>query len=222
MKHGGCFSGDTTVRTSNGDIRKLSELRIGDNVLTLDQSTGQLVFSEVILFLDRNTRQRREFLRIYTKSGQSLTLTPAHMLLIGNKTSTNTIYAEKIQVNDTLLVRVNDSLVEDSVRSIEPILLTGVYAPLTKTGTLIVNDVAVSCYAVVDSQSIAHWSFAPVRMFINIQEGFERLWHIVGKPMTGWELSASKSTIPDDGEYWYAKILYSLAEYLIPSHLNND
>lgn len=145
------------------------------------------------------------------------------MLLIGNSTETKTKYAEKININDILLVRENNSLVEDVVERIEPILLTGVYAPLTKTGTILVNDVAVSCYAVVDSQSIAHWSFAPVRIIVNIQESFERLWHIIGKPLTGWELSTSRSYIPpDNGEYWYARMLYSVAEYLIPSHLNND
>lgn len=147
------------------------------------------------------------------------------MLLKGNITSpTETVFAERLKVEDVILVRdLNNTLVEDVVDKIEPVLSTGVFAPLTKTGTLIVNDVAVSCYAVVDSQSIAHWSFAPVRLIVNLQEGFARLWHIFGKPMTGWDLNSYRSTsIPSNGEYWYAKFLYSTAKYLIPSHLNND
>lgn len=191
-------------------------------MLTVDQSTGTLEYSEVILFLDRNTEERREFLRIHTISGRTLTLTPTHMLLKGNITSPQeTIFAERLKVEDVILVKdLNNSLVEDVVDRIELVLLTGVYAPLTKTGTLLVNNFAVSCYAVVDSQSIAHWSFAPVRLIVNIREGFGRLWHIIVKPMTGWELNSKSNYVPSNGEYWYAKTLYSIAKYLIPSHLN--
>lgn len=209
------------VQTSTGETRKLEELRIGDSVLSIDQSTGQLVYSEVILFLDRNSRERREFLRIHTASGRMLTLTPTHMLLRGSQTSpSETIFAENLKLNDTILVKDNNSLIEDLVEVIEPILLTGVYAPLTKTGTILVNDVAVSCYAVVDSQSIAHWSFTPVRLIVNIGEGLGRLWKIFGRPVTGWDLHTVKYLPPDNGEYWYARILYTVAQYLIPSHLH--
>lgn len=189
----------------------------------MDQSTGKLVYSEVILFLDRHPQQRREFLRIHTTSGKVITLTPTHMLLRGKITSpTETVFAESLKTDDFILVRdSNDSLVEDIVDRIEPVLLTGVFAPLTKTGTVVVNDIAASCYAVVDSQSIAHWSFAPVRLVINMQEAFARVWHIFGKPITGWDLSSYRSTyLPSNGEYWYAKMLYSIAKYVIPTHLN--
>lgn len=211
------------METSTGETKKLSDLRIGEYVLTLDQATGKLEYSEVILFLDRNTEERREFLRIHTLKGNVLTLTPSHMLLKGNLSSPETIFAENLQEDDVLLVKdSNNSLSVDIVSRIEPILLTGVYAPLTKTGTILVNSVAASCYAVVDSQSIAHWSFAPVRLIVNIQEGFGRMWHLIGKPMTGWELSHKSNYVPTNGEYWYAKILYRIAKYLIPSHLNDD
>lgn len=222
MNHGGCFSGGNTVETPTG-TKKLSDLQIGEHILTVDPATGKLEYSEVILFLDRNTEERREFLRILTVKGRVLTLTPSHMLLKGNLSSQETVFAEKLKVDDVLLVKdsSNLSLSEDLVSKIEPVLLTGVYAPLTKTGTVLVNNIAASCYAVVDSQSIAHWSFAPVRLIVNIQEGFGRMWHLIGKPITGWEISHKQNYLPTNGEYWYAKILYRVAKYLIPSHLND-
>lgn len=223
VKHGGCFSGESTIQTSLGETKRLSDLHVGESILTVDQTTGQLEYSEVILFLDRNTEERREFLRISTTSGRTLTLTPSHMLLRGNITSIETIFAERLNLNDVILVQENNTLVQDTVNRIEPILKTGVYAPLTKTGTILVNEIAASCYAVVDSQDIAHWSFAPVRVILNIQEGFGRFWHIVGKPIAGWDISSYRPNfVPTNGEYWYAKMLYRVAKNIIPKHLNDD
>lgn len=225
VKYGGCFSGNGTVQTSTGEMKKLSEVEIGEYVLAVDQATGKLVYSEVILFLDRNTEERREFLRVHTESGRTLTLTQTHLVLKGNASSPSTWetrFAGDLKINETVLIRDfrNISLVEDRVVGVKPILSTGVFAPLTKTGTLIVDGVAVSCYAVIDSQSIAHWSFAPVRFVINIEEGLERLWQIMARPLTGWE--SSKKPYPENGEYWYARLLYTIAKYLIPSHLHDQ
>lgn len=177
------------------------------------------------MFLDRNTNERREFLRLHTSAGRTITLTPAHMLIIREPTSptkTKTIFAERLRVSDKILVRGQDGvMVEDTVLRIKPVLHTGVFAPLTAVGTVVVDDVVASCYAIIDSQSVAHWSFAPLRLALNLKHGMLRLWQLIGRPVTGWSVSTEPSrALPNQGTHWYAKVLYTVGEYLIPSHLN--
>ncbi|XP_015781554.1 desert hedgehog protein isoform X1 [Tetranychus urticae] len=49
-------------------------------------------------------------------------------------------------------------------------LRKGAYAPLTRTGNLIVNQIVASCYAVVNDHALAHLSFLPVRLYHNLIE----------------------------------------------------
>lgn len=186
------------------------------------------MFSEVILFLDYNPTEKRQFLSIKLASGRTLTLTPTHLVLLGHAKNVRTIFAESIKVGDVLLVSdPNNNIIEDSVVQINGVIRTGVYAPLTETGTVVVNDVVVSCYATVDSQSLADWAFLPLRLVWNVERGFGRLWNILSNPLGDWQSSDSKTsvtslrTIPT-GVHWYARFLYVTADYLIPSHLREE
>lgn len=222
VKHGGCFSADSKVRVSSGEQRRVGDLQLGERVLSVDTGTGELSYSEVIMFLDRSTTQRREFLRVSTTSGRTLTLTPAHMVLLGDPNAPNrTAFAEDLVPGAQVLVRSSvGRLVAETVEAVQPVLLTGVYAPLTAAGTIVVDDVAASCYAVIDSQRLAHWSFAPVRLAVNVRRALSSAWGLLtARTATAPRVTAAA---PDTGEHWYARLLYRLAEFLIPRHLNND
>lgn len=235
-KYGGCFTGDTTVLTHTGAKKTLANLNVGDKILAHDPATNRLVFSEVLLFLDFDPMQRREFLKITLRSGRTLTVTGTHLVM----TDSAAVYAETLKIGDTLLVSDsnnflstynnnndiqsdvtnNDRLVVvgDEIVRIETILKTGVYAPLTEVGTLVVNDVVASCYATVDSQSIAHWAFMPLRMTHRIESGAVRLWKFI----TGNDISDSDAPVakPSVGVHWYARMLYKTADYLMSSHMH--
>ncbi|XP_018329164.1 sonic hedgehog protein isoform X2 [Agrilus planipennis] len=222
-KYGGCFSGDTSVITTNGRRRKLSELRIGESVLSWDSNTNRFVFSEVLMFLDWDPMQRRPFLQIKTVSGRTLTVTPSHLLLTTFSNDTRIVFAERLRVGDKLIViNEKNSLINEKIVSIRPIIKRGVFAPLTTTGTIIVNDVVASCYAVIDSQSIAHWAFLPFRLALNAKDGFARIWSLLAKPIEGWKdtsATVTKTTLPTPGIHWYATSLYNVAKYIVPSYL---
>ncbi|KAJ8931945.1 hypothetical protein NQ314_015097 [Rhamnusium bicolor] len=220
-KYGGCFSGENTVLTSLGVRRKLSELQIGEKILSQDPTTQQLIFSEVILFLDYNPIERREFFKFFLLSGRTFIVTANHLVLSGTFKKYRTVYAKKINIGDNLLVSdSNNTIVEDSVVQIKPIIKTGVYAPLTKVGTLVVNDIIASCYATVDSQSLAHWAFLPVRLVWNIKQSLFRFWSIINKPVISWSNAPTSVTSGrPTGVHWYARMLYATANYLLPSHL---
>lgn len=186
------------------------------------------MFSEVILFLDYDPQEKKQFLSFKLASGRTLTLTPTHLVLSGRSVNVRTVFAEHIRIGDVLLVSdSNNNIVEDIVVDINGVVRTGVYAPLTQIGTVVVNDVVVSCYATVDSQSLADWAFLPLRVMWNIEGAFARLWSLLSSPLSSWSsndsnLSVTKSRTIPVGVHWYARFLYTMADYLIPSHLREE
>lgn len=202
----GCFTASSTVQTSTGERRKLSDLQLGEKVLSMD-AAGNAVYSEVIMFMDRDEKQSREFVRLETVGGASITATPGHLLLVWKKyeeLSQRYMFAEKVEEGDFLLVNINGTLVPRQVLRVSAELHNGVYAPLTREGTIVVNDVTASCYAMVESQSIAHWSFMPARWASSVSSWF--------KPA-----DAMPETSRQTGIHWYAKSLYSIKDYFLPS-----
>lgn len=242
-KYGGCFTAKSTVTTSTGKRRKLTDLRVGDSVLAWDASAQRAVFSEVIMFLDYDPKQRRDFLRFTLASGRSMTVTPTHLLVtpdhpenleqVSNhldsaskirgptETASTVRFASEFSVGDRLLVKdsESDGLLVDAIVEVEVVTLTGVYAPLTAVGTVFVDDVLASCYATVDSQTIAHWSFAPVRLAINVRDGFYRVWGLMSSPVYAWTRSKTPDR-PAVGVHWYARFLYVIGDFLIPSRMH--
>ncbi|GJQ74088.1 putative intercellular signal essential for a variety of patterning events during development [Trypoxylus dichotomus] len=220
-KYGGCFSAESTVLSETGTQRKLQDLQTGERILSLDLNTQQLVFSEVILFLDWDPSQRRDFLQFKLRSGRTLTVTPSHLLFqLANDNTSRTIYAAKLSVGDRVLVRDSNRLIEDAIVMVQHVAKTGVFAPLTMTGTVVVDGVLASCYATIDSQSIAHWAFSPIRLMLNFNHGLHRIWTLMLKPVEGWEIETNHvPSTPSRGVYWYAEILYVFGDYLIPHRI---
>lgn len=207
---GGCFSGNSTVETPSGP-RKISDIRIGDKIMSLN-SDGQQVFSDVLLFLDRNRTETREFFQLRTASGKSITLTPSHLIytvqpesltpeelflfkpnsfILSNQTGQMFLdkavvsFAKFVQIGDWVLVfhsNASSQEASSSYFSIEKVVdmsakvETGVYAPLTSEGNLIVDGVLSSCYAVIDDQELDHWVFLPVRLSHNFVQGLSYAW----------------------------------------------
>lgn len=207
-KSGGCFSEETTVETSSGARVRLADLRVGDRVLALDLASGRLTYSEVLLFLDRDPLQRREFLRLRTAGGRSLTVTPSHLLLVqdAGRRPPQAVFAARVRLGDLVLVPAGDGAPQtDTVVAIEEVLMQGVFAPLTREGTIVADGVVASCYAVVDSQWLAHLTYAPFRLMASVR-------NLVG----------GNDTVSYDapvGVHWYAKALYALAQFVLPGAL---
>lgn len=222
VKSGGCFTANGTVVVADGSRRRMADLEVGDHVLSLDRASGRLVYSEVILFLDRSPRDSRKFLRLRTRGGKSVLLTPSHLVLrLGEGLQTEQVFAAQVEVGDHVMVRDSaDVFVRDTVVSVEAqwVQHGGVYAPLTRTGTLLVDDVLVSCYAQFNSQTVAHLAFAPFRLYFNVKESFERLWTVVSMPVSAWRVTTRRlRSDPPEGIHPYALFLYELSDYVMPN-----
>lgn len=216
----GCFTAESTVTMANGDKRRLADLQVGEKVQSVD-AKGNVILSEVLTFLDRDVNQTREFVHLETTDSKSITVTPSHLLMVWQPkiNQVRYLFADKIEEGDYLLVNVDgENLEPRKVRKVSAVLAQGVYAPLTSQGTLIVDSIAASCYAVIDSQKIAHWSFAPYRVVVNVWRWLTPSKLSSSSKINQIEKSSSISTKQQqNGINWYAKALYSIKDIFLPT-----
>lgn len=218
-KSGGCFPGSSTVSLQDGSRKPVKDLRPGDRVLAADHQ-GNSVYTDFIMFLDQDSSTRRLFYVIETESGQKISLTAAHLLFVrpGNSTEEekedeeeeevgmSAVFASQVQPGQRVLVfdPTRNRLVPVCVKRIYTDMQEGSYAPVTVQGTVVVDRVLASCYAVIEDHELAHWALAPVR--------FTHWLSSLGSS------SPSRAPAQQDGVHWYSKVLYQLGTWLLDSH----
>ncbi|XP_076650723.1 hedgehog signaling protein [Halictus rubicundus] len=219
-KSGGCFPGRSLVRTSDGLSKRLDQVRLGDRIAALD-SRGDIVYSEVIAFLDRSLTERRQFVRLTTESGRVLTLTPAHLVPVEGRSP---MFAGRVQPGDKILVRdpadeneVEHRLRWDKVVDSRLVLEEGIYAPLTTEGTLLVDDVVASCYAFIDNQNWAHMAFMPYRVWSSVKSFFVR--RLTLEDTRQPDVRQNDLGTTPEGIHWYASFLYWVSSYVTPTRM---
>lgn len=190
----GCFPETASVRLEGGRIKIMKDLQIGDKVASMD-SSGKIVYSKVVTFLDIAPSRPTTFISIQTTHpAAEVAITESHLIYQLNKHTPQeaALFARDLKVGDFVYAR-NGSAFEKftagRVISVKRRAGKGAYAPLTETGSIVVDDVLCSCYAVISDHFVAHWSFAPLRFAEWLFPGF----------------SAHEST----GMHWYAKLLYN-------------
>lgn len=211
-KSGGCFPGEALVTLESGAQKSISELRPGERVLASAGSDGsrELVYSEVITFLDRDPVTWKLFYTLQTEAGARLSLTAAHLLFVseGNCSegavpapgALKTVYASGAQPGQCVLVsegQTGKRHGEGRLSRITGVRVResrGAFAPLTQQGTVVVDGVVASCYAVVEQHSLAHWAFSPLRFIYS------------------WTGSTGRHS---DGIHWYSRLLHWLGRMLL-------
>ena len=200
-----CFPASAQVQLVSGGSRAVSNLKAYDQLLTLglDRSGKKVTkakASPFYTYLHFEKEATSEFFVLKCENGLELSISGAHLLFKRNAEGkvSRAIMAKNIEIGDNLLHMNENKVIENvKVLGIEIKTLQGVFAPLTKSGTLIVDGFLVSCYAHVDSHIQAHASMAPLRLWYQLNSK-------IGKPAGG----QTKKT--KDGIHAYAKTLASL------------
>ena len=221
-KHTGCFTAQSKVLMEDGRLMNMSQVQVGDMIQSLD-SQGKSVFSEVLMFMDREPEETMRFISLMGDDGSVITLTPSHLVYRGDKDCGSLdcmepTYAGNVELGDTMLVTRDNNGHVVTVTQVSVGKHRGVYAPLTRAGNVVVDGVLASCYAVIDSQNIAHAAFAPVRWYYSLK-------HVTVNMLRTLHVYSETSNVPRTltnvatGVHWYPDMLYSLARYVMPSHL---
>lgn len=197
-KSGGCFPGSARVRLKNGATKEVKDLIVGDEVLAADES-GNLAYSEFIMFADRDGTRRRAFRVIEAGSPPiRLALTAAHLLFVVRNATLTETFASDITPGQEVMVldEGGPHLRGVTVNRVYEEDREGSFAPVTGHGTIVVDDVLASCYAAVQNQKLAHSVFAPVRLVHKVAPFFFR-------------------SLRDDGVHWYSDFLYRIGTRIL-------
>merc|ERR1712025_290604 len=145
----GCFSGSSSIDTQHGIIQ-LRDLKLNDSVLTYTPGVGTH-FTRFLGWLDRSSSSATLMLKISTSTYSSLTLTPSHVVFrLSGKGDLESVYANQLVEGDRLVrLKSRHGGVEfDEVVEIQVVWEEGGYwAPLTREGSLLVNQFLVSSFA---------------------------------------------------------------------------
>ncbi|CAF1228571.1 unnamed protein product [Adineta steineri] len=158
-----CFPSDATVEVLDIGKIRLSSLKIGQKVRIIDDN-NQIAYSPIIAFLHRDLDEETLYKRIRTKNAV-IELSDRHLIYSHNN---GFIWAEKLIKGDEILVlssKYANKTYWEEILDITDVNKKGLMAPLTEQGTIIVNNVHASCYALVKSHTIGHLALTPYRWY---------------------------------------------------------
>ena len=132
-----CFSGNSRVRVQNNGWIPMSSVKMGDKVLV---SEGK--YEEVYSFGHRNVAESAQFLQIFSDDSdhQPIEISTDHLILLRHE---HWVPAGTVQVGD-LLTKGDGTHV--AVTQVRYVTRKGIFAPFTKSGTIVVNNIVASNY----------------------------------------------------------------------------
>ena len=162
LSRSACFSKDSKVQVQGVGSVPMINLNVGDMVLT-----GNGKYESVYAFGHYNAQAKTKFLQLHTKNSK-LEMTGNHL-----------VYKDDEPVRADM-VKVGDSLSSGTVTKITTVVKKGLFMPLTKDGTIVVDGNLASTYVsiaeeapsvaekasmfVANEHALVHWWLAPYRM----------------------------------------------------------
>lgn len=168
----GCFAGSSMVRTLERGRVPLSDTKIGDLVLVGGPPNNNK-FEPIYGFGHYNPSGRAPFLEIATKK-TTLRVSSDHMVFV---TESRAVPASQLQVGNEI-VDLNGSMIE--IVSIQTTTASGVFAPFTPSGKIVMDDVLSSCFVAMGDEAEESLSFFGMNLSYQwLAHTFESLHRIV-------------------------------------------
>jgi hypothetical protein len=123
-------------------MKYISEVAIGDKVLAFSTNLNSFIYSEVVAVPHDKNDITRDFIKITTSSGKSLTLTPTHLLVSGACGSAFLPLKPARQVKHGHCVMTTSG--QELVESVAPIISKGVYTIVTNEEYVVVSGFVAS------------------------------------------------------------------------------
>ena len=169
---GGCFPGSSTFVDRYGSRREMHSLKTGEKVQVAVK--GSICLEPVITFIHREQEKRQEFLSITTTKNNNLKITEDHLLFVEKNGLSQAIPARDVKIGDTVYVKQNGLMKTATVQDISTVYEKGVYAPVTRSGTILINDVHTSCYFDVLSHKLSQRAMGVPRAVYHVSPGILR------------------------------------------------
>ena len=167
-----CFSSSSTVRTDAGLEIPISDVKIGDKLQSASPD-GKVVYAEVYGFGHREPAAQATVIRVETNHGPMLELTSTHMLHSGSTCCdfNGLVEAKDLEIGAVIWVVDSDgTMAPSTVSSLKTLQATGMFNPLTRSSSLIVNGISASNFADVPKwtspAAVHNWLGPPFRLFL--------------------------------------------------------
>jgi len=145
-----CFSGTEELSLEGGRSKRLSEVVVGDRVLTA-KANGALSFSPVVFLPHGVNVKEASFVELTTSGNKMLKATPMHLLqTCGGALA----YAGSLKAGACLKTVDGD----ESIKSVTRVTAKGLYTAVTENEFLVVNGVVASPFAVAHGVTHAFYS----------------------------------------------------------------
>lgn len=147
-----CFPGFSTVVTKERGKVRMHSLEVGEHVLVEKHDGAKPTYSPVYFFSHRERYNRYRYYTVYLSTGANITLSEGHF-----------VHTRDSGMQSTGELRVGDHLVSGTIVDIRRGVASGLYAPHTRHGSLVVDDVFVSSYTTAIPPRVAHLALVPLR-----------------------------------------------------------
>ena len=151
-----CFPDIALVTLVDGTEKMMSQLEIGDQVLT---TNGK--YSSVFMFTHKIASEKNVFVELQTELGPKIALTHGHYLKVNGEMQR----ASSVKVGDALYLADGS---ESRVSSVSEKVMNGLYNPQTVDGNIVVDGIIASTYTEAVEMNMAHSLLSPLRALYNV------------------------------------------------------
>ncbi|XP_059168433.1 sonic hedgehog protein-like [Physella acuta] len=167
-----CFPKGSSVLLENGRKELVENLSPGMKVLAFDKKKG-FVYDEIYMFGHKQGNAVSKFVVVHTESHQ-ITISPEHLILCKKNDTESFVTAKTVSLGDEILTKSELGFVWSSVADVTYRVDRGLYAPFTRSGTIVVDGVVASCYIDVLPHDVCHRMVSPIRCLYRVSPSLVR------------------------------------------------